>query len=121
MRKIIDKKMLVIWTALTGLLFTGPAAYAQSTFPSSPTPFYPPAPSSSAPPPYTPIPPQTPPGAPPAPSGGTKEKGVVNPRDGAFYPGTYGGVINPQTGVVLPKVEGGYMNPQTGEVIPRKE
>ncbi len=54
------------------------------------------------------------------PSTGVPEKGVINPRTGEFYPGTFGGVVNPQTGVILPKVDGGYVNPQTGEFIPAK-
>lgn len=54
------------------------------------------------------------------PSTGTPEKGIINPRTGEFYPGTFGGVLNPQTGVLLPKVDGGYVNPQTGEFLPAK-
>ena len=123
MRKIIDIKRIITITTVLGFLSMTVGAEAQTSLPSSPPPFYPPTPSG--PPPYTPIPPQQPPQTAPsgplAPSKETKEQGVVNPRTGEYYPGTYGGVVNPQTGVVLPKVEGGYMNPQTGEVIPKKE
>jgi len=92
--------------------------------PPLPQKFYPVTPSSPGPPPYTPIspapPPQPAPSGPPGPSTITIEKGVVNPRTGEFFPGTFGGVINPKTGVFLPKVEGGYQNPETGQVIPSK-
>ncbi len=111
-------KQIITYAALVGFLSIGIGAKAQ-TFPSSPHPFYPPTPSG--PPPYTPIPPQKAPPAQQAPSAGKPEKGVIDPRTGEFYPGTYGGVINPRTGVVLPKVQGGYLNPETGEVIPKKE
>ena len=66
-------------------------------------------------------PPSLPQTTPKVPSTGIPEKGVINPRTGEFYPGTYGGVINPQTGAILPKVDGGYVNLQTGEFIPAKE
>lgn len=95
------------------------------TLPSLPPHFYPPTPSSPGPPSYKPISPSPPAqAAPPAPHGPStlnKEKGVINPRTGEFFPGAFGGVINPKTGVFLPKVDGGYQNPETGEVIPKKE
>ncbi len=116
-------KQLLVLLLSVGALLVGAAVHGQSTFPSSPPPFYPPVPS--APPPYKPIPPQAPsqPGPPGShvPYTGHREQGVINPRTGEFYPGTYGGVVDPSTGVVLPKVDGGYVNPQTGEVIPRRE
>ena len=65
-------------------------------------------------------PPSLPQPTPKGPSTGAPEKGIMNPRTGEFYPGTYGGVMNPQTGVFLPKVDGGYINPQTGEFLPAK-
>jgi hypothetical protein len=111
-------KLLIITGILWEILSASAAARAQ-TFPSSPPQFFPPTPTG--PPAYTPIPPQQAPPVQQAPSPGQREKGVINPRTGEFYPGTEGGVINPQTGVVLPKVGGGYLNPQTGEVIPQKE
>ena len=123
MRKIIDMKRKIMITTLLGFLSIAVRTEAQTSLPSSPPPFYPPTPSGTLP--YTPIPPQQPPQTTPSgplvPSKETKEKGVVNPRTGEYYPGTFGGVVNPKTGVVLPKVEGGYINPQTGEVIPKKE
>jgi hypothetical protein len=65
-------------------------------------------------------PPSLPQPTPKGPSTGTPEKGIINPRTGEFYPGTFGGVLNPQTGVLFPKVDGGYINPQTGEFLPAK-
>ena len=122
MKEIGIKRMMITATlTLAGFLFMAIAAAAQ-TFPSSPRPFYPPTPSGPLPyKPIAPPPSQTAPSGPPAPNTGKKESGVVNPRTGEFYPGTFGGVVNPRTGVVLPKVEGGYLDPVTGEVIPKKE
>jgi hypothetical protein len=65
-------------------------------------------------------PPSLPQPTPKGPTTGAPEKGVINPRTGEFYPGTFGGVMNPQTGVILPKVDGGFVNPQTGEFVPAK-
>ena len=117
------RKLIFALALSVGGLLAGADVYPQSTFPSSPPPFYPPVPS--APPPYRPIPPQAPPQtgtpAPSVPYSGHREQGVVNPRTGEFYPGTYGGVVDPSTGVVLPRVNGGYINPQTGEIIPRNQ
>lgn len=110
---------LIIVTALLAVFFSITFSVKAQTLPSSPPPFYPPAPSG--PPSYAPIPPQQAPPAQQPPVTGKSENGVVNPRTGEYYPGAIGGVINPQTGVVLPKVGGGYLNPQTGEVIPKKE
>jgi len=102
------------------LLLAGEATLFAQSFPSMPPQHYPPTPASPGPPAYTPIPPGALPApAKPASPTGEKERGVVNPRTGEFYQGTYGGVIDPKTGVVLPKVEGGYHNPQTGETIPQ--
>jgi hypothetical protein len=102
------------------LLVHGETMVFAQSFPSMPPQHYPSTPSSPGPPAYTPLPPGTLPApAQPVPPTREKEKGVVNPRTGEFYPGTYGGVVDPKTGVVLPKVEGGYQNPQTGETIPQ--
>jgi hypothetical protein len=117
----VSKKIRLIGMAvLIFLLAQGKTMIYAQSFPSMPPQQYPPTPSSPGPPAYTPIPP----GGLPAPAKPTsptqeKERGIVNPRTGEFYPGTYGGVIDPKTGVVLPKVEGGYQNPQTGETIPQ--
>lgn len=89
------------------------------SLPSSPPPFYPPTPTG----PQPISPPANPPSPlpkPVIPSKNVPESGVMNPRTGEFYPGTFGGVTNPRTGVFLPKVEGGYLNPETGEVIPKQ-
>ena len=114
--------LLVAAFALAGLLIAA-GVEGQSFFPSSPTPFYPPVPPAR--PPYQPAPPQAPPGtvqpAPSVPNTARREQGILNPKTGEFYPGTYGGVIDPKTGVMLPKVDGGYVDPRTGEVIPRRE
>ncbi len=111
---------LALASILLLLLLQGKIMVFAQSFPSMPPQHYPSGPSSPGPPAYTPIPPGTLPApAQPAPSAQEKEKGVVNPRTGEFYPGTYGGVVDPRTGVVLPKVEGGYQNPQTGETIPQ--
>jgi hypothetical protein len=111
---------LTLASILFLLVVQGKTMVFAQVFPSLPPQHYPSTPSSPGPPAYTPLPPGTVPApAQPAPTHQEKEKGVVNPRTGEFYPGTYGGVVNPQTGVVLPKVEGGYQNPQTGEIIPQ--
>ncbi len=117
MNWVLKKIRLTVIAVLIILLAQGKAIIFAQSFPSMPPQQYPPTPSSPGPPSYTPIPPGTLP--PPAAPTREKEKGVVNPRTGEFYPGTYGGVIDPKTGVVLPKVEGGYQNPQTGETIPQ--
>jgi hypothetical protein len=120
-----DEKMamkigLALASIFVLLLAQGKTMVFAQSFPSMPPQHYPSTPTSPGPPAYTPLPPGTLP-APvqPAPPTGEKERGVVNPRTGEFYPGTHGGVIDPKTGVVLPKVEGGYQNPQTGETIPQ--
>ncbi len=118
------RRGIVIWLLLLDSLGLIPAAYGQSSFfPPSPPPVYPPVVPPQ--PPYRPIPPQAPSGTVPetrgVPNREQREQGVLNPRTGEFFPGTYGGVIDPRTGVLLPKVDGGYVDPRTGEVIPGRE
>lgn len=112
-------RVALVWVFFL-LLAQGKSLVFAQAFPPMLPQHYPPTPSSPAPPAYTPIPPgRLPAPAQPTTPTGEKEKGVVNPRTGEFYPGTHGGVMDPKTGVVLPKVEGGYQNPQTGETIPQ--
>jgi len=120
MNRHLKEIRLTVIAVLIILLAQGKTMVFAQSFPSMPPQQYPPTSSSPGPPPYTPIPPGTLP-APAKPASPTqeKERGIVNPRTGEFYPGTYGGVLDPKTGVVLPKVEGGYQNPQTGETIPQ--
>ena len=119
-KKMVMKKGLAFASIFFLLLAQGKSTVFAQAFPSMPPQHYPSTPSSPGPPAYTPLPPGALPApAQPAPPTREKEKGVVNPRTGEFYPGTHGGVIDPKTGVVLPKVEGGYQNPQTGETIPQ--
>ena len=114
------KNNIIFILSVIGLLIFGdfPSAEAAS-LPSSPPPFYPPtitAPQPISPPANPPFVPSKP----VIPSRNAPESGVMNPRTGEFFPGTFGGITNPRTGVFLPKVEGGYLNPETGEVIPKQ-
>jgi len=119
----VSANLILVVLLFFGTLLIPAPVQGQSPSPFSPPSFHPPV--VPAPPPYKPIPPQRPPQAGPldpnAPYTAQREQGVLNPRTGEFYPGSYGGVIDPRTGVLFPRVNGGYVNPQTGEVIPRRE
>ena len=44
--------------------------------------------------------------------------GVINSRNGEFYPEVAGGVINPRNGEFYPEVAGGFINSRNGEFYP---
>jgi hypothetical protein len=112
-------RFLIVFVFLIATASETPCAAQGSPGTKEPFQLSPPGTIQIPPPPeYKPMPVQ------PAPSTNPvqpKQKGVLNPKTGEFYPSVNEGVYNPRTGEYYPPTSGGYFNPRTGEFYPSQD